>query len=383
MIRRCLLFAVLFAAAHVHAQNPGIVAGLGKSGYAGDGLPAVVAQLKVPSDVFVLPDGTVYIADTGNNRIRRIGMDGVIETIAGNGERTHGEDGKAATEIGLMSPSAVAVDGAGNVYVAEWTGHRIRKIDRDGTVTTVAGNGEPGYGGENLVATETSISTPSRIFLDGKGNLYLAEWSGNRVRVVNTEGRISTVAGTGEQGIGGDGGPATAALLDRPNGLFVTSDGTVYISDLGNNRVRRVAPDGTIETIAGDGRPKYLGDEGPATEASLNTPAGLFVDAGGNVFVCDARNKKVRRIDAGGTIDTWVHGIITRASDGSPNRQPLRNPTSVFVDANGNIYVADGSAANVIRMPNDAVPTQLAVAALGTVGYAPPGGFWHTLRELF
>ena len=383
MFHRCLLIALLFAAPTVTAQPPGFAAGIGKPGFSGDGLPASVAQLRVPSDVFVTQDGSIYIADTGNNRIRRVGTDGKIQTIAGNGQRADSEDGSPATESGLMSPSALAVDGAGNVYFAEWTGHRIRKIDTHGVVTTVAGNGEAGDAGENVPATEASLSTPSRIFLDGKGNLYVAEWGMNRVRVVDSKGIISTVVGTGKKGFSGDGGPATLAQLDRPNGLFVTEAGEIYITDLGNNRVRRVDADGTITTIAGDGRAKYLGDEGPATEASLNTPAGLFVDSAGNVYVCDGRNNKVRRIDASGTIDTWIHGIITRKSDGTPNRLPLRNPTSVFVDGNGHVYVADGTMNAVLRIPTDAEPTHLAVSKPGTVGYALDTSWWQKLKDLF
>jgi sugar lactone lactonase YvrE len=380
---KLLLIAALLITTAVSAQTPEIIAGTGKSGFSGDGLPATVAKLRVPSDLFVTPDGSVYIADTGNNRIRRVNPDGKIETIAGNGQRVFTTDGVKATEAGLMSPSSVAVDGAGNIYVAEWTGHRIRKIDKNGILSTVAGNGESGYEGENLPATETSLNAPSRIFLDGKGNLFVAEFGSNRVRVVKPNGRISTVAGTGEKGFGGDGGKATGALLDRPNGLFVTDTGEIYITDLGNNRVRHIDAAGIIHTIAGDGKSKYLGDEGPATEASLNTPAGLFVDSVGNIFVCDGRNKKVRRIDANGTINTWVHGIITKDADGKPNRQPLRSPSSTFVDKHGHIYVADGSINAIIRMPSDAAPTTLTVSTPGAVGYAREVGFWQKLMDLF
>jgi len=378
-----LFIFLTFATQIAHAQTPGIVAGIGKSGYSGDGLPAVVAQLRVPSDVFVTPEGHLYIADTSNNRIRRVDKNGKMETVAGNGERVISEDGGIATEVGIMSPSSVVVDGSGNLYFTEWTSHRVRVVTPEGRISTIAGNGESTFNGDGKLATETALSAPSRIFLDGKGNLYIAEWSGNRVRVVGSDGRVKTVAGSGEKGFGGDGGPATEAEFDRPNGLFVTSEGNIYISDLGNNRIRRVGSDGIIQTIAGDGRAKYLGDGGPATEASLNTPSGLFVDASGSIYVCDSRNKKVRKIDPSGTISTWVHGLITKGQDEKPERKPLRNPNSVFVDTRGHIYISDGSMNAILRFPSDAEATQLPVSAPGVVGYSPSGGFLKSILDLF
>jgi streptogramin lyase len=225
---------------HLSAQSAAIIAGTGVGGYSGDGSAATTAQVLVPSSVFATPAGDVYIADTANNRIRHISAAGQIRTIAGTGQRVYSQDDLPAGETGLMSPVSVVTDGAGSVYIAEWTGNRVRKIDPSGKVSTIAGNGESGYVGENLQATETSLWTPSRIFLDGKGNLYIAEWNAHRVRVVRPDGKISTVAGNGKQGFAGDEGPATEASLDRPNGLFVTEQGEIYISDLGNNRVRLV-----------------------------------------------------------------------------------------------------------------------------------------------
>ncbi|MBS12768.1 MAG: hypothetical protein CME19_14330 [Gemmatimonadetes bacterium] len=383
MVLRFILAILFTTTTTAVAQNPNLIAGIGKGGFSGDGLPAVVAQLKVPSDVFVTPDGSVYIADTGNDRIRRIDPEGKIQTIAGNGQRIFSNDGGLATESGLMAPSAVAVDGRGNVYFSEWTGHRVRKIGTDGRLTTLAGNGESGYVGENLTATETSLWSPSKIFLDGKGNLYIAEWGANRIRVVNSEARISTVAGNGDKGFSGDGGPATDASMDRPNGLFVTTDGEIYLSDLGSNRVRKVDSDGIIQTVAGDGEAKFLGDGGPATEASLDTPAGLFIDRAGSLYICDGRNKKVRKVDAEGVIHTWIHGLITSSVEGKPRRQPLRNPTGVFIDPVGHIYVSDGTMNTILRIPDDAAGTTLNVVQPGTVGFAIDTGWWESFINLF
>ena len=383
MIPRFFLIAALCLTARATAQNSPIFAGTGKPGYSGDGLPATVARVRVPSDVFAAADGSIYIADTGNDRIRRVEPGGTIQTIAGNGQRVYSNDGGTATQVGIMSPCSVVVDGVGNVYFAEWTGHRVRKIDVTGRITTVAGNGESGYVGENLPATETSLWTPSRVFLDGKGNLYIAEWGAHRIRIVNSKGIISTVVGTGEKGFSGDGGPATEARLDRPNGLFVTRKGEIYISDLGNNRVRRVDTEGVIHTVAGNGKSEFKGDDGPATDAALNAPAGIFVDDAGNLYISDTRNGKVRRVDPSGTISTLVFGLISEGQNGESQRTPLRNPNSVFVDRNGHIYISDGTMNTVIRIPNDAAPTVLAVAEPATVGYAVSAGWWHSLMDLF
>ncbi len=383
MVPRFFLVALLCLSTRATAQVPSIIVGTGKAGYSGDGLQASVAQLRVPSDLFVSADGTIYIADTANNRIRRVEPGGTIETIAGNGRRVQSSDGELATEVGIMSPSSVVVDGAGNVYYAEWTGHRVRKIDTTGRITTVAGNGEPGYVGENLPATETSLWTPSRIFLDGKGNLYIAEWHAHRIRIVTPDGTISTIAGNGNKGFSGDGGPAELASLDRPNGLFVTRQGEIYISDLGNHRIRRVDTDGVIHTVAGNGMPQHKGDGGPATDASLNAPAGIFVDDGGNLYISDTRNGKVRKVDPTGTMSTWVDGLTSQRADGTPRHKPLRNPNALFVDDKGHLYITDGTMNTVIRIPNVAVPTSLAVAEPGTVGYAVSRSWWQSLMDLF
>ena len=374
-IRYILVLLLFLTNTDSFAQSRQIIAGTGRGGYSGDGLDATVAQLKTPSDIFVTQDGSVYIADTGNNRIRRIDPDGTIETIAGNGQRVQSEDGLPATQVGIMSPSSVAVDGSGNVYFAEWTGHRVRVIDRAGIITTIAGNGKSGLGKDGVKATETSLSSPASIFLDGNGRLYIAEWGAHRVRVVGDDGIISTVAGNGEPGFDGDGGPAKEASLNNPNGLFVTSEGDVYFSDLSNDRVRRVR-NGIIETIAGNGQGRYEGDGGPATAASLNAPSGLFVTDSGNVYVCDGRNHKIRRIDKNGTMDTAVFGILTHGVDGKEHRKPLRNPSSVFIDANGALHIADATGNTVIRMTGIAEPTDLLVTRPDVVGYSGHKTWW-------
>jgi sugar lactone lactonase YvrE len=379
------LIIVLVAATHVSA-NSQILAGTGNPGFSGDGGHISTVQLNVPSDVYVTSSGDFYIVDAANNRIRRISHDGSTSTVVGNGQRIYSNDNISANQTGIMSPTSVVVDGNGAIYYSEWSGHRIRKVDTSGNVTTIAGNGESGYVGEGLAATETSLWTPSRIFLDGKGNLFIAEWEANRIRKVDASGTITTVAGNGERKFSGDGGPATEASLDRPNGLFVTKKGVVYFSDLGNNRIRRVTQNGVIETVAGNGKAKFAGDGGPATDASLKAPTGIFVDDGGNLFICDSRNHKIRKVDPSGTISTLPISIQATGAEGTPDRIRLRSPSSVFIDSKGDLYLADGSRHLVIQSTGMGAPTRLPVSAVGVTGYGPGGfldGIISTFRNLF
>ena len=237
--------------------------------------------------------------------------------VAGNGQRIYSKDGLHVLKTGLMTPSSVFVDGAGYLYISEWSGHRIRRVDPDGRVWTVAGNGQSGYVGEGLNAKETSLWTPGRIFIDKNGNLYVSEWHAQRVRRISPDGIITTVAGNGRSGYEGDGGPATEASLQSPNGIFVDNNGVLYIADLGNSCVRRVDPDGTITTVAGTGTADWSGDGGPATDAQLDRPSGVFVDSAGNLFIADTRNKRVRKVDSQGIIQTVAGGGELAPTDGS------------------------------------------------------------------
>ncbi len=338
-----------------------VVAGTGKSGFSGDGGSAMNAELRVPSTTVADGKGQLYVVDTSNNRIRLISPEGIIRSIVGNGQRIYSEDGLDALKTALLTPSSVFVDRTGIIYFSEWSGHRVRRVDPDGRIWTVAGNEQSGYVGEELNAIETSLGTPSRIFIDGQGRLYISEWSANRVRRVGRDGTINTVAGNGKADFGGDGGPATDASLRSPNGIFVTDDGILYIADLGNNRIRRVTPDGIITSVAGDGIPEWAGDGGPASIARLNRPSGVFVDARGDLYIADSRNKRIRRIDADGIISTVAGGGQTAPHSFGPATQSLlRSPSDVFVDAKGDLYITDGSISMIRRVEGIATPTTLA-----------------------
>ncbi len=243
--------------------------------------------------------GNVYIADTSNRRIRRVDAAGIITTVAGSGLQLFVGlgDGGPATEANLNLPAGVAPDGAGNLYIADTHYKRIRKVDTAGIITTIAGTGEFGYGGDGGPATEARLNFPGGVAVDGAGNLYIADTNNHRIRKVDVSGviTITTVAGNGEQGFSGDGGPATAALLNHPADVALDAAGNLYIADNGNSRIRKVNPAGIVTTIAGNGQfTGDLGDGGPAVEARLFFPYGVAADRAGNIYVADTFNQRVR-----------------------------------------------------------------------------------------
>ena len=212
--------------------------------------------------------GNLYIADTGNNRIRKVSATGIITTVAGNGSAGYSGDGGPATSAQLDGPEGVAVDGSGNLYIADTCNNRIRKVSATGIITTVAGNGSAGYSGDGGPATSAQLSLPAGVAVDGSGNLYIADSGNNRIRKVSATGIITTVAGNGSPGYSGDGGPATSAQLNQPAGVAVDASGNLYIADSSNNRIRKVSATGIITTVAGNGFDGYSGDGGPATSAA-------------------------------------------------------------------------------------------------------------------
>jgi len=322
------------------------VAGTGKAGFGGDGGPATAAKLIYPWGVAVGPDGSLYIADSGNHRVRRVGRDGTITTVAGNGQPAgFGGDGGPATAAKLNYPYGVAVGPDGSLYIVDAGNSRVRRVRSDGTITTVAGNRQPGFGGDGGPATAARLAGPYGVAVGPDGSLYIADSGNRRVRRVGTDGTITTVAGNGGGGFGGDGGPATAAMLASPLGVAVGPDGSLYITDSGNSRVRRVGPNGTITTVAGNGQPGFGGDGGPATAARLWSPYGVAVGPDGSLYITDQGNRensRVRRVGPDGTITTFAGSQPGFGGDGGPaTAARLFHPYGVAVGPDGSLYIAD------------------------------------------
>ncbi len=274
----------------------------------GDGKKATEVVLTLVDGVTVDSTGNLYISHRSKNRIRKVGKDGIITTIAGNGRAGYGGDNGPALKASLNFPAGLCHDPAGNLYVADRNNHRVRRIDASGIITTVAGTGTPDWGGDGGPAVEAHLNYPSDLVCDGKGNLYISDRSNNRIRKVDSKGVISTIAGLGLPEFGGDFGLATDAFLKYPFGIDLDQKGNLFIADRGNNRIRKVDPQGIITTVAGDGTHFFAGDYGPATRASLAYPTDVVVDNRGNLYIADRNNNRIRRVDPLG-IMTTVMGI--------------------------------------------------------------------------
>ena len=252
--------------------------------------------------------GNVYIADSSSGRILKVGPTGSISTIASM----------------LWYPMGLAVDSSGNVYVAERNNHRIHRVDSSGTISTFAGTGTAGFGGDGGSATSSMLQYPGGVAVDGSGNVYIADTDNHRIRRVDSSGTISTFAGTGTAGFGGDGGSATSSMFRSPQRVAVDGSGNVYIADVGNRRIRKVDTSGTISTIAGTGVTGFGGDGGQATSALFAFPRWLAVDGSGNVYIADTFNHRIRRVDSSGAISTVLAAPLiyqprSVAVDGSGN----------------------------------------------------------------
>ena len=346
------------------------VAGNGTPGFSGEGGAAIDASLNYPSGVYLDGSNKLYIADADNHRVRMVDSSGIITTVAGTGSNDFSGDGGPATDAALSFPSGVFVDDSGNLLVSDEVNHRIRKIDNSGMITTVAGNGTESFAGDGGFATDASLSFPSSVFMDSAGHLFISDEANNRVRRVDPDGIMTTVAGGGV----GDGTPATEAILNNPRSVFVGSAGTVYVADRNNHRIRKVDSAGTITTVAGNGVEAYSGDGGPATDASLNSPRGVFVDASGNLYIADEDNDRIRKVDVEGSITTVAgNGIGGFGCDGGPATDAsLDDPEGVFVDAAGNIYIADTDNSRVRMVDLAGVITT--VAGNGVEGFSGDGG---------
>ena len=274
------------------------VAGTGLSGFSGNYGPATLAQLNSPNHIAFDTSGNLYVADMGNNMIRKIDVFGIITTVAGTGSAGYWGDGGPATAAKLNGATGVDVDRSGNIFISDYGNHRIRKVNIGGIINTIVGTGVGGFNGDGIPATSAQINVPTTTRLDATGNLFFVDQFNNRIRKVNTAGIISTVAGAASGGTyAGDNGPATMAQLHYPSDLRIAATGNIFIADAYNNAIRMVDAAGFITTVAGTGISGYTGDGVAATASKLNQPWGLVLDDCGNLYIADALNNRVRKVD--------------------------------------------------------------------------------------
>jgi sugar lactone lactonase YvrE len=338
----CSGFFLLIATA-TQAQIINTIAGSTTSGYSGDGGAATSATLNHPKGSAVDALGNVYIADADNNRIRKINTSGIISTVAGSATGSYTGDGGPAIFATLNRPSDVKVDAAGNIFICDANNHCIRKINTSGTISTVAGTGGvSGFSGDGGPAISAEMDFPCAIALDAAGNLYIADQINNRIRKVNTTGTISTIIGTGATGYSGDGASGTTTAIGFPFGVAVDGAGNVYVSLYYDNRVIKMNTSGVVSTYAGTGLPGFSGDGGAAAAAELDGQWGITTDAAGNLYIADFNNQKIRKVNTSGTISTIAGTSSGFSGDGGlATAAQLRDPAGVATGPGGSVYIAD------------------------------------------
>jgi uncharacterized protein (TIGR03437 family) len=350
--------ALCAAGAWAQQFNISTFAGNGTQGFTGDGGAAKSAEMFLPGRVVVDSSGHVYIADGGNNRIRVV-SGGNISTFAGNGTGAFAGDGKAATSAELNNPSGIALDSSGNLYIADSDNHVVRKVS-GGNISTVAGRNIQGYTGDSGAATSAELSFPVAVALDSSGDIFIADAGNNVIRKVsNSDSTISTVVG----------GPATTLQLSHPDGLAIDKNNVLYIVDTDNRRIVKFA-NGAATVIAGNGDLNASGDGGPALEAGLGDPMGVAVDNAGNLYIADTFNSRVRKISPDGIINTIAGtGITAYFGDGGPAlKSGIYFPHDVTADSSGNVYVAD-TFNNVVRLLEPVAPTLSANGVVNAANY--------------
>ncbi len=324
-------------------------AGTGASGSSGDGGAATAATMSGPGGVAVAANGDIYFADRNNNVVRKVtAATGIITTVAGNGSSGASGDGGPATAAGIKRPEDVFLTASGDLYIAESGHSRIRKVVLStGIITTVAGSGASGSGGDGGLATSAGLNAPEGVVVASNGDIYIADTGNNKIRKVTAlTGIITTYAGTGTAGYTGDGGLAALAKLNQPRGVELASNGDLYIADSGNNAVRKVAALTTvITTYAGTGVAGSTGDGGAATSAKLNAPESLRLTSAGDLYIADTGNNKIRRVSTGGIITTIAGtGTAGSAGDGgSPTSAQLNAPDGIAITSTGVYYISDYS----------------------------------------
>jgi len=321
------------------------IAGTAVAGFSGDGGAATNAQVNQPRDADVGPDGAIYLADTYNNRIRKIEANGSISTIVGTGIAGSTGDGKQARKARIALPHDVAIDdNTGLLYIADSNSHRIRQVDKRGIINTVAGTGQPGFSGDGQVATLATLRYPKSVAVFG-GALYLADSMNHRIRKIDSTTRIiTTAAGTGVASYTGDGGPGAAATFNTPQRIALDPSGNLYVADTLNHAIRRIDPAQRVTTVLGTGTPGSSGDGGNGVLGTINTPRGVSVDGSDTLYVSDTGSNRVRSLNLRTGIISPVAGSGSTgySGDGGPaGSARLKNPRGLAVDNQGGLIIAD------------------------------------------
>ena len=314
-----------------HLPMVSTLAGSGTAGSA-DGTGSA-AQLNNPAGVAIDSSGTVYVADWGDYRIRKITSAGVVTTLAGSGTVGFADGTGSAAQFN--NPVSVAVDSSGTVYVGDYYNNRVRKITSAGVVTTLAGSGVAGSA--DGTGSAAQFNYPYGVAVDSSGTVYVADSFGNRIRKITSAGVVTTLAGSGTAGFAD--GTGSAAQFNYPNGVAVDSSGTVYVADAGNNRIRKITPSGVVTTLAGSGVAGFA--DGTGTAAQFDGSRGVAVDSSGTVYVSDLNNQRIRKITPSGVVTTLAGSGTTGFADGTGSTAQFNSPNGVAVDSSGTVYVAD------------------------------------------
>jgi Secretion system C-terminal sorting domain/Bacterial Ig domain len=344
-----LTILFIFFAAITKAQIITTIAGNGTPGFSGDGFAATLAQLNLPHNLTLDKSGNMYISDGSNFRIRKLSPSGIISTIAGTGTAGYNGDGILATVAQISGVFGLALDDTGNLYFADLNNSRLRKIDTFGVITTIAGTGVFGYNGDDIAATTAQLRNPIDVAIDNYGNIFLSDEGSRRIRKI-TGGIIATVVGTGILGYSGDGGPATAAKISDGYAIAFDKMWNLYIADHAAYNVRKVDVGGTIYTVTGNGTAGFSGDGGLATAAIMDRAAGVAVDGCGNIYISDQPNYRIRKINPAGIITTITgNGVAGYFGDGGlASLAQINGVVGIKADALLNVYFADAGN-NVVR----------------------------------
>lgn len=368
-IRALLVLVALALAAAAGAQTMSTVAGTGAQGSAGDGGDPILASLLFPSGVYGDTSGVLYVADTGNHRIRRISANqDTILAYAGTGVAGYSGDGGAAAAAKLASPTGVFATAAGVLYVADTGNNAVRRITAAGVISTVAGTGAAGFAGDSSAATSAKLNSPRGVYVTDAGVIYIADTGNNRIRQVSAAGTITTYAGAGPAGFAGDGGKARSAQLKGPEGVFADTAGNVYVTDTGNHRIRVIAAsDSIITTLSGISTPGFGGDGDLPANAQFAFPRAVVVDSTGDVYVADRFNQRVRRLHSGGNVTTLAgNGTLAFGGDGAgANLARLASPSGLYLNRSGTLFIADRDNHRVRQIRADNVAGLAGVDSVG------------------